>query len=78
MISPPGMGAETADIVYHDSDSVLTSILINEGYLPRSPRDDFTPTYYIEVKTTTAACETPFFMSNSQYLRVRQRQPTFK
>ncbi|KAJ5564354.1 hypothetical protein N7513_000596 [Penicillium frequentans] len=67
----PWNGFETADIVYHDSDSVLTSILINEGYLSGSPRINFTPTYYIEVKTTTAECETPFFMSNSQYMRMQ-------
>ncbi|KAJ5533062.1 hypothetical protein N7494_009614 [Penicillium frequentans] len=67
----PWNGFETADIVYHDSDSVLTSILINEGYLSGSPRSNFTPTYYIEVKTTTAECETPFFMSNSQYMRMQ-------
>ncbi|KAJ5809606.1 uncharacterized protein N7503_001824 [Penicillium pulvis] len=67
----PWNGSETADIVYYDSDSVLTSILINEGHLPGSPRNNITPTYYIEVKTTTSECETPFFMSNSQYVRMQ-------
>ena len=61
---------ETSDIVYDDKEGVLTSILINRGYLADAPWRDRRPKYYIEVKTTTDACATPLFVSWGQYDRV--------
>ena len=66
----PWSGPETADLVYEDIDSVLTKILIDAGYLSQRGWEGATPTYFIEVKTTAGTCETPFYMSNSQYIRV--------
>ncbi|KAL4784029.1 hypothetical protein BJX76DRAFT_348158 [Aspergillus varians] len=63
-------GHETADITYTDSEHILTSLLIDKGYL-----DDTwagaRPQYYLEVKATTSSWETPFYMSKYQYERVR-------
>ena len=63
-------GKETADIVFDDSYSVLTKHLINTGYMQSYVWRDKNPRYYIEVKTTTGKCDTPFFMSNAQVKRV--------
>jgi hypothetical protein len=65
----PWYGAETADIVYEDSQTVLTRLLISKGYLPSSWSDQH-PTYYIEVKTTVGPCDMDFYMSGKQYRRV--------
>ncbi|KAL5334193.1 hypothetical protein BJX70DRAFT_378796 [Aspergillus crustosus] len=66
----PWDGRETADITYSDAGGVLTSLLIEKGYLV-SRWTDVTPRYYIEVKSTTSSWETPFYMSNSQYERMK-------
>ncbi|KAL2827786.1 hypothetical protein BDW59DRAFT_160094 [Aspergillus cavernicola] len=66
----PWNGAETADIVYHDSNSALTTALIGMGYLSDARWHGANPTYYIEVKTTTGEWDNAFFMSKSQYRRV--------
>ena len=62
----PWRQSETADIVYHDVESKLTGILVDKGYV-----DEWwlgaTPKYFIEVKTTTGSCSTPFYMSWRQY-----------
>ncbi|EDN02425.1 predicted protein [Histoplasma mississippiense (nom. inval.)] len=50
---PLGNGSETADLVFDDSSSALTSLLIRAGYLPPDSWRGARPTYYIEVKTTT-------------------------
>lgn len=67
-------GAETADITYDDKDGELTKLLVENMYL-----DDIwigaTPKYYLEVKTTTKECGTRFFVSKSQYQRVRGSRP---
>ena len=63
-------GRETADIVYDDDNSVLTGLLIDKGYLAQDQWRDHKPKYYIEVKSTTGACDTPFYMSKHQYQRV--------
>jgi hypothetical protein len=67
-------GAETADITYDDKEGELTKLLVENGYL-----DDIcsgaTPKYYLEVKTTTKECGTRFFVSKSQYQRVRGSRP---
>jgi hypothetical protein len=63
-------GRETADITYNDVDGALTTLLIDKGYLASELWADARLQYFIEVKTTTGACRTPFFMSKYQYQRV--------
>lgn len=63
-------GIETSDITYMDTQGILTDLLIRNHYLDRDTWAGETPHYFIEVKTTTSACDTPFFMSNAQYERV--------
>lgn len=70
-------GRETSDIVYDDVSGTFTNLLIKKGYLPEKvylPEyhwENKTPRYFIEVKSTTGQCATPFFMSSGQYERVR-------
>ncbi|KAL3478807.1 hypothetical protein BJX99DRAFT_256215 [Aspergillus californicus] len=66
----PWNGAETADIVYNDTDSAFTRVLLHMGLLRGDAWLDATPTYYIEVKTTTGGWSDAFFMSKSQYRRM--------
>lgn len=69
----PWTGRETADITYRDSSGELTSLLADKGFMSHVSAEHLTnarPQYFIEVKTTTLACETPFFMSKYQYERV--------
>ncbi|KAF4468849.1 ATPase-like ATP-binding domain [Fusarium albosuccineum] len=57
---------ETADLVYLDTAGSFTDTLIDCGCLG----DEWygaRPKYYIEVKTTTGPCGTPFYMSGNQY-----------
>lgn len=65
----PWHGVETADIVYPDTSSSLTSILVETGHLTEEWAG-MHPTYYVEVKTTTGECDAAFFMSRAQYMRV--------
>ncbi|KAF2667223.1 hypothetical protein BT63DRAFT_481662 [Microthyrium microscopicum] len=65
-------GRETADIVYRDEANKLTAMLISKGYLSREKWVDRTPTYYLEVKTTTGPLEQPFFCSQNQYDRMEK------
>jgi hypothetical protein len=66
----PWRGAETADIIYDDTEGEFTQLLISNGYLDRSIWAHATPKYFLEVKTTTKECATRFFLSKSQYQRV--------
>ncbi|KAH8649338.1 hypothetical protein BX600DRAFT_474958 [Xylariales sp. PMI_506] len=52
---------------------VFTNFLVSHDYLPPNARVGQHIKYSIEVKTTTDTCEAPFYMSNSQYIRM-QRQ----
>jgi len=63
-------GRETADIVYTDTNSYLTRMLIRRGYL-EDLWIEAEPEYFIEVKTTTGSCDDRFFMSDNQYRMVR-------
>jgi hypothetical protein len=63
-------GRETADITYADHNSTLTNLLIDKGYLSSDTWAGAKLRYYIEVKTTMGACETPFYMSKHQYKMV--------
>ena len=65
---PAWNGAETADIVYDDVGGEFTDLLYDLGHLSGDPFR--VKRYYIEVKTTTGACGTRFFMSKAQYRRV--------
>jgi len=71
------VGRETADIVFIDRDGSLTQYFREycSGGLPAGIRQDrdFAANpieYFLEVKTTTSACHTRFYMSGSQYNRV--------
>ncbi|OXV09681.1 hypothetical protein Egran_02556, partial [Elaphomyces granulatus] len=62
----PWNGRETTDIRYDDHDGILTSLFIEKEYLS-SVWAGRRPKYFIEVKSTTGPCHTPFFMSKNQY-----------
>ncbi|KAL3432645.1 hypothetical protein BDV09DRAFT_197516 [Aspergillus tetrazonus] len=66
----PWNGAETADIVYEDNCSAFTRALVDVGLLHGIDWLDVTPTYYIEVKTTTGDWSDAFFISRGQYRRM--------
>ncbi|PGH03863.1 hypothetical protein GX51_03851 [Blastomyces parvus] len=70
----PWNGVETADLVYKDSSSALTSLLISAGYLSLDSWRGARPTYFMEVKTTTGENNTRFFMSKGQYQRMQRMQ----
>ncbi|KAJ4117843.1 hypothetical protein NW769_002629 [Fusarium oxysporum] len=57
---------ETADLVYSDTQGDLTRILVDAEILSGDWSARL-PKYYIEVKTTTGPCGTPFYMSGNQY-----------
>lgn len=59
--------SETADLVYEDAEGILTRKLADWGYLEYQEWRDARPKYYLEVKTTTGPCETPFYASGKQY-----------
>ncbi|OCL02139.1 hypothetical protein AOQ84DRAFT_424260 [Glonium stellatum] len=67
----PWNGREKADITYNDRDGVLTSLPIDKGYLRPDICPGIRPKYFIEVKSTTGPCDTPFFMSKYQYQRMQ-------
>jgi hypothetical protein len=71
-------GRETADIVYLDTTGALTHYFRHnsEGPFPHQIQEDrnfvMRPIeYYLEVKSTTGRCSARFYMSGSQYKRVR-------
>lgn len=66
----PWTGRETSDITYADGEGVLTNLFIEEDCLPGDVCTGRTPNYFIEVKTTTSSCNTPFYVSKAQYRRV--------
>ena len=59
-------GRETSDIVYEDINGVFTRLMVSLGYLNADHWAGKTPRYYIEVKCTTGAYETPFIVSQHQ------------
>ncbi|ORY18241.1 hypothetical protein BCR34DRAFT_596464 [Clohesyomyces aquaticus] len=70
-------GRETADLVYTDRSGHLTQHLRTNciggfpGQIPEIHNFATHPIeYYLEVKTTTSACGTRFYLSNSQYKRM--------
>ncbi|KAJ3546237.1 hypothetical protein NM208_g2100 [Fusarium decemcellulare] len=62
---------ETADLVYFDNAGRFTNTLIKCGCLGYEWYGA-RPKYYIEVKTTTGPCGTPFYMSGNQYQLMRR------
>ncbi|GES62023.1 chaperone protein htpG [Aspergillus terreus] len=67
----PWHGRETADMLYADRDGIFTALLIDKGYLRADTWAGRRPTYYLEVKATTASWETPFYMSKYQHERLQ-------
>ncbi|PWY95999.1 hypothetical protein BO94DRAFT_601049 [Aspergillus sclerotioniger CBS 115572] len=65
-------GRETADIAYDDHDGVLTSLFIDKGYLREDIWRGETPRFHIDVKSSTGACQTPFYMSKHEYRRMQE------
>lgn len=71
-------GAETSDLIYTDETAGLSKELkrlligdVFEDWLPEWLVDKNEPLeWFFEVKTTLGACNTPFFMSQSQHSRV--------
>lgn len=63
-------GPETSDIVYEDTNGVLTNFLILGNYLDRDNWSKKKPKYFIEVKTTPKSSDAPFYVSKAQYSRV--------
>ncbi|KAI0813926.1 hypothetical protein GGR55DRAFT_486989 [Xylaria sp. FL0064] len=70
----PWSGRETADIVYPDQTGAFTELLLDRGYLDGAAGawEGKTPTYLIEVKTTTRSANVPFFVSRRQFQRMRE------
>ena len=70
----PWNGRETADFTFDDMRGRLGSLLRDKGYLDVDATDTNTPgqvtKYFIEVKTTSGPCGTPFYMSKGQFQRV--------
>jgi hypothetical protein len=71
------LGRETADLVYTDNDGTFTQYLRDhcEGsfphQIPAARNFETHPIeYYLEVKTSTQAYDTRFYMSSGQYKRV--------
>ncbi|RAK99569.1 uncharacterized protein BO80DRAFT_503070 [Aspergillus ibericus CBS 121593] len=67
-----GNGQEAATITYTDSEGVLTSILIDNGYLPADQWSDKRPKYSIDVKSATSPCEMPFYVRKRLHQRMQQ------
>jgi len=62
---------ESADITYDDAQGIITPLLIEKGYLDQGIWENRKPRYFIEVKSTFRDCNTAFYMSHSQYEKVR-------
>lgn len=60
-----------ADFTYRDVHGGLSRLLLRYGFI-QDVRHWLTnpPTYHLEVKSTTATCNEPFFMSNNQVEKV--------
>ena len=64
-------GYETADITYDDIQNKLVNLLAEKGYDKLQDRTQVNcPKCFIEVKTTTAEWDEPFYVSRAQYDRV--------
>jgi len=60
-------GRETSDIVYNDTDGVLTHLLVDRGYFSSPAWIGKRPKYYIEVKATTSFWGARFFVTQNQF-----------
>ena len=58
---------ETSNLMYNDTDRILTRYLINADYLDTNIWADATPWYLMEVKTTTGDFSDRLYMSSNQY-----------
>jgi len=61
---------ETANTFYDDSKGDLTRCLTDTGHLVGEKWHHAQLRYWLDVKTTTGPCDTPFQMSKKQYERV--------
>ena len=68
---------ETADIVFPDTEGVLTAILIENGYLDYQTWVGQKPLYMIEVKTTLSDKNKEFYLSVEQHQRVNELLPIY-
>lgn len=66
---------EISDLEYDDIAGVFTTHLVNNGYLPSQLWQNKTPKYHFEVKSTPQELEAPFYMSGTQYGKVRADRP---
>ncbi|RYP78352.1 hypothetical protein DL771_000537 [Monosporascus sp. 5C6A] len=64
-------GIETSGLEYKDENYTLTEAFVRHGYLLSTWRRR-RPQYYIEVKTTPGAGDTPFFMNHAQYEKMHR------
>lgn len=62
---------ESTSIYYDDSDSILTNLLVQSGYLAADIWQNQKPNYNFAVESTTETQESAFYISESQYSRVR-------
>jgi len=79
---PPYPYREMTDLTFPDNDGHLSRLLLSwsrGGMVPgwlvtaNMPGPMVRPTFWLEVKTTPGVCETPFYVSNSQYRLVSHR-----
>ncbi|KAK0611985.1 hypothetical protein B0T14DRAFT_531382 [Immersiella caudata] len=73
-----GGGVEVSDLQYSDTSGLFTALLIEKGHLSSAKWAGKRPHYYLEVKSTPRSCNEPFYMSGSQYKKVKfLRNPSF-
>ena len=65
----PFLGESKADFIYPDNEGVLTQMLFGTGLTEKWLNK--WPTYYLEVKSSSSAADTPFHVSASQLRYVR-------
>ncbi|KAK3315550.1 hypothetical protein B0H66DRAFT_628718 [Apodospora peruviana] len=68
----PWRGTETVDLEYKDINGMFTTLLISKGHLIAAKWQGKKPAYYLEVKSTPSACSTSFFMSGTQYKKMKK------
>lgn len=65
-------GSEISDIIYEDTNGVLTNFLVLGNYLDRDKWSGKNPKYLIEVKATQQSLDAPFYMTKAQYSRMQK------
>lgn len=62
---------ELSDLEYHDTRGTFTAFMIQMGHLASERWRGKTPKYHFEVKSTPRGCHEQFYMSGTQYKKVR-------